>query len=80
MVSYDNVPPICTLYEGYDSVTYDLSYSVRNGRVGREIMFFSNSLSPAEFPEAGSKRGRPSRSDEASEQIAGTRKEAGVAA
>jgi DNA adenine methylase len=64
VVSYDNVAPIVALYDGYETLTYDLSYSVRNGRVGREIMFFSSSLTPADFIEAGIKRGRLGRLDE----------------
>lgn len=43
-VSYDNHPLICELYQDYRSQVYDLSYSVRNGKSGREIMFFSDNL------------------------------------
>jgi DNA adenine methylase len=53
VVSYDNVPEITTLYEGYEHREYDLSYSVRNGRVGREVMFFSKSLKLAQVRPEG---------------------------
>ncbi len=46
IVSYDNAEEVRTLYEGYRSVEYDLSYSVTNGRSGREIMFLSPQLLP----------------------------------
>lgn len=48
-VSYDNVPEISELYKRYRSIEYDLGYSVRNGGRGREIMFFSDNLSPPTF-------------------------------
>lgn len=49
VVSYDNVPEISDLYQRYRSIEYDLGYSVRNGGRGREIMFFSDNLSPPAF-------------------------------
>jgi DNA adenine methylase len=44
VVSYDNEPDIMNLYSSFDSLKYDLSYSVKNGRVGKEVMFFSRNL------------------------------------
>lgn len=44
VVSYDNVPEIRALYGRRRRIEYDLSYSVRNGRSGREVMFFSDQL------------------------------------
>lgn len=44
IVSYDNEPEIIQLFGGRRSIEYDLSYSVRNGRTGREVMFFSDDL------------------------------------
>jgi DNA adenine methylase len=46
VVSYDNEPEIVSLYSKYAAVEYNLSYSVRNGRVGKEVMFFSDSIVP----------------------------------
>lgn len=46
VVSYDNEPEIVELYEGFSKIEYNLSYSVRNGRVGKEVMFFSPALNP----------------------------------
>ena len=44
VVSYDNVEQIRLLYAGLPSVSYNLSYSVRNGRNGNEVIFFSRNL------------------------------------
>ena len=44
IVSYDNEPEIIALFDARRSVEYDLSYSVKNGRKGREVMFFSDGL------------------------------------
>lgn len=44
IVSYDNVPDIRALYEGYNSLTYALHYSVQARYQGSEIMFFSPHL------------------------------------
>jgi len=41
MVSYDNVSQIKKLYSGYRSVVYNVGYSARETRVGKEVMFFS---------------------------------------
>lgn len=53
IVSYDNEPEIRNLYAGYQCVEYDLSYSVKNGRIGREVMFFSANLTPPALSEGG---------------------------
>lgn len=44
IVSYDNVDPIKDLYRGFRSVVYNVGYSARKVRVGREVMFFAPSL------------------------------------
>ena len=40
VVSYDNEPEIVDLYRDNRAIKYNLSYSVPNGRMGNEIMFF----------------------------------------
>ncbi|WP_439573492.1 DNA adenine methylase [Phreatobacter sp.] len=45
VVSYDNEPEITRLYARYRKIEYDLNYSVRNGRSGREVMFFADVVS-----------------------------------
>ncbi len=44
VVSYDNEPDIVSLYCGQPCIHYNLNYSVRNGRSGREVMFFSDNI------------------------------------
>ena len=46
IVSYDNEPEILHLYQGHQMLEYNLNYSVRNGRIGKEVMFFSESILP----------------------------------
>lgn len=41
IVSYDNVDPIKSLYAEYQSVVYNVGYSARERRVGKEVMFYS---------------------------------------
>ena len=53
VVSYDNEPEIIDLYGGYRTLEYNLNYSVRNGRVGKEVMFFSDSIVPPALSEGG---------------------------
>jgi DNA adenine methylase len=53
IVSYDNVPEIAQLYADYNSIEYDLNYSVKNGRIGRELMFFSDGTFPIAVSDAG---------------------------
>lgn len=48
IVSYDNEPAISKLYEGFQSVTYDIHYNAQMRYRGDEVMFFSNGL---EIPE-----------------------------
>ncbi len=45
IVSYDNVSPIKKLYAGFRSVVYNVGYSARENRVGKEVMFYSPTLS-----------------------------------
>jgi DNA adenine methylase len=44
MVSYDNVAPIKELYTGFRKVIYNVGYTARETRVGKEVMFFSPAL------------------------------------
>lgn len=44
VVSYDNVAPIKQLYAGYRRVVYNVGYSARETRTGKEVMFFSPML------------------------------------
>ncbi|MDP1730176.1 MAG: DNA adenine methylase [Devosia sp.] len=44
IISYDNVKAITDLYAGFRSVVYDVGYSARENRVGREVMFFAPKL------------------------------------
>ncbi len=53
VVSYDNEPEIVALYQGHQTLEYNLSYSVRNGRVGKEVMFFSGNLFPPALSDGG---------------------------
>jgi DNA adenine methylase len=53
VVSYDNEPEIVALYKAYRTLEYNLNYSVRNGRIGREVMFFSGSVAPPALAEGG---------------------------
>lgn len=41
IASYDNVSPIKKLYSGFRSLVYNVGYSARETKVGKEIMFFS---------------------------------------
>ncbi len=49
IVSYDNVAPINDLYEGSRRVVYNVGYSARTNRVGKEVMFFSPKLAIPEL-------------------------------
>lgn len=49
IVSYDNSDDIRELYNGYESITYDLRYSARRRYEGAEVMFVSESLDLPEF-------------------------------
>ncbi|ESY09882.1 DNA adenine methylase [Mesorhizobium sp. M0615] len=53
VVSYDNEPAIRELYDAHQMLEYNLSYSVRNGRQGKEVMFMSDCLKPASLAEGG---------------------------
>lgn len=44
LVSYDDNPLVLDLYSNFKKEHYSLSYSVRNGGKGREVMFFSDCL------------------------------------
>jgi DNA adenine methylase len=45
IVSYDNVAAIKALYSSYRSIVYNVGYSARETRTGKEVMFFSPKLS-----------------------------------
>lgn len=53
IVSYDAVPEILRLYEGFDAVRYSLSYSANTRGLGSEVMFFSPDITQADFPPSG---------------------------
>jgi DNA adenine methylase len=53
IVSYDNEPEIAALYREFRSIEYSLSYSVKNGRVGRELMFFSDNIVIPKLSDGG---------------------------
>ncbi len=44
IVSYDNVNPIKKLYAGFRSIVYNVGYSARETRTGKEVMFFAPAL------------------------------------
>ncbi len=44
MVSYDNIAPIKKLYSGFRSIVYNVGYTARETRIGKEVMFFSPKL------------------------------------
>jgi len=44
IVSYDNVAAIKKLYAGYRRIVYNVGYSARETRTGKEAMFFSPNL------------------------------------
>jgi DNA adenine methylase len=44
IVSYDYAPEIIQLYDGYENIQYDLSYSAQDRYSGSEVMFFSRNL------------------------------------
>ncbi len=44
IVSYDNVAPIKSLYKGARNIVYNVGYSARTSRIGKEVMFFSPTL------------------------------------
>lgn len=41
IVSYDNVAPIKKLYAGFRGIVYNVGYSAREVRIGKEAMFFA---------------------------------------
>jgi DNA adenine methylase len=44
MVSYDNTLAIKNLYSGFRSLVYNVGYTAREHRVGKEVMFFAPKL------------------------------------
>jgi DNA adenine methylase len=48
-VSYDNVTPIKKLYSGFRGVVYNVGYTAREMRTGKEVMFFSPALNTPEL-------------------------------
>ena len=49
IVSYDNVTPIKNLYSGFRSIVYDVGYSARDVRIGKEVMFFAPGMAIPEI-------------------------------
>jgi DNA adenine methylase len=49
IVSYDNVRAIKKLYASFRSIVYNVSYTARENRIGKETMFFSPKLSIPEL-------------------------------
>ena len=45
IVSYDNVAQIKNLYSRFRNVVYNIGYSARESKIGKEVMFFSPNLS-----------------------------------
>jgi len=45
IISYDNTPEIQSIYDGYEKVIYELSYSTAKRYSGAEVIFFSPKLS-----------------------------------
>jgi len=45
IVSYDNAPEIKRLYAKYSRLVYNIGYSARETKTGKEVMFFSPKLS-----------------------------------
>ena len=45
IVTYDNVQPICELYDGVPSLNYRINYSAQDRYKGAEVMFYSALLS-----------------------------------
>jgi len=44
IISYDNTSEIKNLYNGFRKIEYLLSYTARENRIGKEIIFFDNKL------------------------------------
>jgi DNA adenine methylase len=44
IVSYDNVAAIKKMYAAFRSIVYDVGYTARTTRIGKEVMFFSPTL------------------------------------
>lgn len=49
IVSYDNVAAIRKLYAGFRSIVYNVGYTAREQRIGKEVMFFSPRLAIPEL-------------------------------
>ena len=50
IVSYDNTPEIQALYQQYEGISYNLTYSAQERYQGKEAMFFSPGLLRPEVP------------------------------
>ncbi|HEX2556496.1 MAG TPA: DNA adenine methylase [Microvirga sp.] len=49
IVSYDNVSAINKLYSGFRNIVYNVGYSARENRIGKEVMFFAPKLTIPEI-------------------------------
>lgn len=61
IVSYDSVGAIKKLYAGFRSVIYNVGYTARDKRIGKEVMFFSPNLVIPSLEGRSSKWGRSRR-------------------
>jgi DNA adenine methylase len=51
IVSYDNVPQICDMYNKEKKISYQLQYSAKQKRLGEEVAFISSNLTfPRKLP------------------------------
>ncbi|WP_337029419.1 DNA adenine methylase [Pantoea agglomerans] len=46
IVSYDNVPEICDMYQNSRYLNYGLNYTAQRRYIGNEVMFFSSKIFP----------------------------------
>ncbi len=44
LISYDNVPPIKEMYQGFRMSTFDLSYTLQSKKFGSELLVFSPNM------------------------------------
>lgn len=49
LISYDNVPEIRNMYEGYRMSNFDLNYTLQTKKFGSELLVFCNDLIVPEF-------------------------------
>lgn len=57
IVSYDNTPEICAMYQGCKNHDYQLNYTARKRYLGQEVMFFCHSISMPKILQEVSREG-----------------------